>query len=165
MPLLILLAFLFAPFVEIAVFIRVGEWIGIWPTIGLTMLSTAAGIALTRRHGVATLARAREVAGRGEAPVDEMLDGICILLAGALLIVPGFVTDGFGLLLFIPWVRRLVRRRVWRAFETQGRFRRARVIEADYAVVEEEGSAGDGHAPQPGRPRLRDETGGGEGRP
>jgi UPF0716 protein FxsA len=162
---LILLAVLALPFVEIAVFIQVGEQIGIWPTIGLTILSTVIGIALMRRHGLAMLARAREVARRGEAPVDEMVDGLCILLAGALLIVPGFVTDALGLLLFIPWVRRHVRRRVWRAFERQGRVRRATVIDADYAVVEEEGSAGEPPARQPERRRLDHGNGSDTGRP
>ncbi|HUC63432.1 MAG TPA: FxsA family protein [Alphaproteobacteria bacterium] len=152
---LILLAFLTLPFIEIAVFIRVGAAIGVLPTVALTLLSTAAGIALMRHQGLATLARARASAERNEPPVDEMLDGLCILLAGLLLIVPGFVTDALGLLLFIPAVRRRVRMRLWRGLEGRGGGRGpgggGTVIETDYVVIKEDRKPGD--APH-GPPRL-----------
>jgi UPF0716 protein FxsA len=136
---LILLTLLALPFVEIAVFIRVGELIGVVPTVALTLLSTTCGIALMRHQGLATLARARETAARNQPPVEEMLDGLCILLAGALLIVPGFVTDAFGLLLFAPPVRRLVRQRLWRGLERRGPPGGSTVIETDYVVINEDG--------------------------
>ncbi len=140
---LILLTLLALPFVEIAVFIRVGELIGVVPTVALTLLSTTCGIALMRHQGLATLARARETAARNQPPVEEMLDGLCILLAGALLIVPGFVTDAFGLLLFLPPVRRLVRQRLWRGLERRGPPGGppggSTVIETDYVVIKEDG--------------------------
>lgn len=138
MPALVILAILALPFVEIAVFIRVGEWLGVWPTIGLTLLSTIVGINLMRMQGLITIARAREAIARNEPPVDEMLDGLCILLAGALLIVPGFVTDVLGLLLFIPWVRHQFRTNIWRTFETQDRRWRGTVIETDFVVIDED---------------------------
>ena len=149
MAALIALAILALPLVEIAVFIQVGEWIGVWPTIGLTVLSTVVGSTLLRHQGLATIARANQMAERGEPPVDEILDGLCILLAAALLIVPGFVTDALGLLLFIPWVRRHVRRLVWRTFATRGRGGRSAVIEAEYVVIKEEGSDAKSHSPTP----------------
>lgn len=134
---LILLALLVLPFVEIAVFIRIGALIGVWPTIALMLLSTFVGAFLMRYQGLATLVRARQTIERNESPVDEMLDGLCILLAGAFLIVPGFVTDALGLLLFVPWGRRYVRRWVWRGFESKERRRRGATIETDYVVIEE----------------------------
>jgi UPF0716 protein FxsA len=140
---LILLALLAMPFIEIAVFIRVGEAIGVLPTVALTLLSTSAGIALMRHQGLATLARARAAAERNEPPVEELLDGLCILFAGALLIVPGFVTDAIGLLLFIPAVRRPVRFRLWRGLEGRrgGPRGGSTVIETDYVVLEEDGES------------------------
>ena len=147
MPALILLALLALPFLEIAVFIKVGERIGAGPTVALTLLASAAGILFMRAQGLATLARAQEAARRNEPPLDELLDGLVILLAGALLIVPGFITDTLGLLLFVPALRRAMRRRIWAAFARRARQRGGVVIEADYTVVERERppSRGDRH--------------------
>ncbi len=139
----ILLAILALPFVEIAVFIRVGEWIGIWPTIGLTILSSIVGLQLMRYQGLVTLARAREATRRNEPPLEELLDGLCILLAGLLLMIPGFVTDVLGLLLFLPPVRRIVRERLWRGLGERERRRGGSVIETSYEIVEEERKEGD----------------------
>lgn len=133
---LALLALLALPFLEIAVFIKVGELIGVWPTVGLTLLGSFAGLALMRAQGLATLARARQAALDNQPPLDEMLDGLAILLAGALLIVPGFITDVLGLLLFVPWVRRGLRRRIWRTFEVRERRSHGMIIDAEYTVVE-----------------------------
>lgn len=152
---LILFVVLVLPIVEIAVFIRIGALIGVGPTIALTLLSAFVGVSLMRYQGFATVARARQTIERNESPVDEMLDGLCILLAGALLILPGFVTDVFGLLLFVPWVRRYVRRWVWRGFESGERRRRGAVIETEYIVIKDEpppeGKREDANG---GRPRL-----------
>jgi UPF0716 protein FxsA len=120
MAALILLAFICVPIVEIAVFIQVGGAIGVWPTIGLTILTAIIGTALLRAAGLATLARAQATLAAGEPPVAEMLDGMCLLLAGALLLTPGFVTDTVGLVLFLPPVRALIGRALWRAFERSG---------------------------------------------
>ncbi len=151
MALLILLALAALPFLEIAVFIKVGELIGVAPTVALTLLASAAGVVLMRAQGLATLARAREATERNKAPVAELLDGLAILLAGALLIVPGFITDALGLLLFVPPLRRAVRRRIWTAFARRARRGEGVVIETDYTIVER------GRPPAAGgreRPRL-----------
>ena len=156
MPTLIALGILALPLIEIAVFIQVGELIGVWPTIGLTVLSTIVGVILLRHQGLATLARANQMAELGEPPVDEILDGLCILLAGVLLIVPGFVTDTLGLLLFVPWIRRHVRRLVWRTFATRGRYGRSAAIEAEYVVIEEDGAEANKRSPVPGQRQVSD---------
>ena len=108
---LILLMVLFVgmPLLEIAVFIKVGSAIGVWATIALTVATTLAGSLLLRAQGLATLTSARAQMDKGELPAREMFDGLCVVLAGALLLVPGFVTDTLGLLLFIPPFRRLLR--------------------------------------------------------
>ena len=136
---LVVLALLALPFLEIAVLIKVGTLIGAWPTIGLTLLGSFAGLALMRAQGLATLARARDAALADQPPLDELLDGLAILLAGVLLIIPGFITDLFGLLLFLPWLRGRLRRRIWRAFAARERRGHGLIIETEYTVVEREG--------------------------
>ena len=106
MRLLIFLFLIAIPIAEIAVFIQVGEEIGVWPTIGLCLATALAGSFLLRQQGLATLNSARIQLDQGKMPVGEMLHGLALMLAGALLLVPGFVTDTVGLLLFVPGVRR-----------------------------------------------------------
>ena len=108
MAILLLIAFIGTPIVEIAVFMHVGEQIGLWPTLAIVIATAMAGTWLLRTQGLATLARAQENLARQEFPLEEVFDGLCLLFAGALLLTPGFVTDSIGLALFIPPVRRLL---------------------------------------------------------
>ena len=108
MPILILLAFLCIPIAEIAVFIKAGQVIGLGWTLAVVVLTAVAGTALLRRQGLRVLAQTQEKLNRGELPVGELFDGICLLVAGALLLTPGFITDFIGLALFIPPVRLLL---------------------------------------------------------
>ena len=110
MVLVILLALIATPLVEIAVFIEVGERIGLWSTLGLVVLTAVIGTALLRQQGLATLASARATVERGGMPVQEVLDGVCLLIAGAFLLTPGFITDGFGAALLLPPLRRVIQR-------------------------------------------------------
>lgn len=103
---LILLAIILIPLVEIAVFIMVGERIGVVPTILAIVATATGGILLVRLQGFSTLRRAHAAMQRGEAPVGEAIDGALLALAGLLLIVPGFVTDLLGFLLLVPPIRR-----------------------------------------------------------
>lgn len=105
MRLVILGLFIAVPLLEIAVFIQVGGFIGLWPTIGLVLLTAVVGTSLLRAQGLATLNRAQASMQRGEMPLREVFDGACLLVAGVLLLTPGFVTDAMGLLLFLPPVR------------------------------------------------------------
>lgn len=105
MPLFILSLFIAVPIIEIAVFIQVGKVLDVWPTIALVLLTAVGGVALLRAQGLATLRRAQASVERGEAPLREVFDGACLLVAGILLLTPGFVTDTVGLLLFLPPVR------------------------------------------------------------
>lgn len=123
MPLLLLSLFIAMPLVEIGVFIEVGSAIGLWPTLGAIVLTAIVGSALIRHQGLAIFGQARESFAAGQLPVREIFEGICLLLAGAFLLTPGFVTDGLGALLLIPPFRDLIRtivlthfldrRRVW----------------------------------------------------
>ncbi len=110
MAIILLLAFVITPIVEIAVFIEIGGEIGLWATLAIVIVTAMVGTALLRAQGLATLARARQSLARGEFPVRQVFDGACLLVAGALLLTPGFVTDGIGLALFLPPVRGLLGR-------------------------------------------------------
>jgi UPF0716 protein FxsA len=103
-PLILLL-----PFAEIAGFVIVGREIGVLPTLGLIVLSSVVGFTLLRIQGLGILGRIRQEMERGNVPGREMTHGVMIVLAGFLLMLPGFITDILGLLLFIPWIRD----RVW----------------------------------------------------
>ena len=106
----ILLAFILVPIVEIGVFIEVGGALGLWPTLGLIVLTAVLGSWQLRVQGLATLTKARAQMERGAMPARELFDGLCLLVAGALLLTPGFVTDGLGAVLFVPPFRALLRR-------------------------------------------------------
>lgn len=114
MFILILLALLCVPLLEIAVFIEIGGAIGLWPTLALVVLTAVLGSWQLRAQGLATLARGRASMERGEMPARELFDGLCLLVAGALLLTPGFVTDAIGALLFIPGLRDGLRRALGR---------------------------------------------------
>ena len=108
MPLLFLL-FLVVPFAELYVLIQVGQVIGALPTIGLLIAVSVVGAWLVKREGFATLARARERIEAGQVPGKEIVDGVLILFAGALLVTPGFLSDVAGVLLLLPPVRATLR--------------------------------------------------------
>ena len=110
MALILLVAlFIGLPLLEIAVFIEVGGAFGVWPTIAATVATALAGSVLLRAQGLAALTRARAQMDQGQLPAREMFEGVCLVLAGAMLLLPGFVTDFIGLLLFIPPLREVLR--------------------------------------------------------
>jgi UPF0716 protein FxsA len=112
MPLILaLLPFVLLIAAEIAAFIVVGDAIGVFPTVALVFALSIAGIILTRRQGLGALLRIRAELDAGRVPGEAMGHAAMIVLAGTLLIIPGFVTDAIGLLLFVPAVRSAL----WRA--------------------------------------------------
>ena len=120
MGLLILLVMIIVPILEIGVFIQAGDLFGLWQTIGMVILTAMIGSILLRHQGLTTLTRVRESMKVGRLPVNELFDGLCLLVAGALLLTPGFVTDGFGLLLFLPVFRSGLRRFMAARLKTRG---------------------------------------------
>lgn len=100
-PILLLLL----PIAEIAGFIVVGGEIGVLATLALIFATSIAGIVLLRIQGIGLLARIRRETELGRVPGREMIHAAMIMLAGILLLIPGFITDLAGLLLFIPVVR------------------------------------------------------------
>jgi UPF0716 protein FxsA len=105
---IILIAIVCWPFIEIAGFIYVGEHIGILPTIALILASSALGAALLRVQGIAVLQKMQAEMRAGRVPARELGHGAFITLAGLCLLIPGFISDIIGLLLFLPPVRALI---------------------------------------------------------
>ncbi len=93
------------PIIEIAVLIEVGSWLGLWPTLALIILTATVGTWMLRQQGFAVLSRAQGQFERGGIPLAEMFEGLCLVIAGALLLTPGFVTDAIGGALLLPPVR------------------------------------------------------------
>ena len=108
MPILLLILFIAVPIAEIAIFIQAGERFGLWPTSGLVILTAILGTTLLRYQGLRALHRVQESLNRGEMPIGEVFTGLCLLVAGALLLTPGFLTDGVGFALFIPGIRQAI---------------------------------------------------------
>lgn len=109
MGILLLAAFIGVPLLEIGVFVEVGGAIGLWPTLATVILTALLGTWCLRAQGLATLGRARSQLDKGALPAKELFDGACLLVAGALLLTPGFVTDAAGFLLFVPALRDALR--------------------------------------------------------
>lgn len=108
MPILILLSILCIPIAEIAVFIKVGQIVGLGWTLLLVVLTAVLGVAMLRRQGLRTLTLTQQKLDRGELPVGELFEGLCLLVAGGLLLMPGFITDIIGLTLFVPPIRKFL---------------------------------------------------------
>jgi len=105
--LLILIAL---PLIEIAVMIKVGQWIGFWPAFGLVVATFIVGSLVLGRSGLTSALRVREALERGEPPVAAMVDSALVVLAAILLITPGFIADVVGMILLIPPIRRMLAR-------------------------------------------------------
>ncbi len=120
MAVFLLAAFIIVPIIEIGLFIEIGGRVGVWNTIALVVLTAVIGAWLLRAQGLETLRRAQESATRNVFPVAELFDGLCLLVAGALLLTPGFLTDALGFLLMTPPLRRLARDRLWRLLSRGG---------------------------------------------
>jgi len=99
------LIFVAVPIIEIALFIQVGGAIGLWPTLAIVVLTAFAGTWLMREQGMMTLAKLQKSLAEGGNPADPMAQGAMILVAGVLLLTPGFFTDTVGFLLLLPPVR------------------------------------------------------------
>jgi len=99
------LLFILVPMVEIYFLIQVGGVIGAIPTIALVVFTALLGAMLLRFQGWATLQRTRMTMAQGQVPALEMLEGVLLIFAGALLLTPGFVTDSIGFLLLVPPLR------------------------------------------------------------
>lgn len=104
----LLILFIAVPLIEIGLFIQVGGWLGLWPTLAIVLVTAIAGTALVRSQGAQALAQLRTSFDDLRDPTEPLAHGAMILFSGALLLTPGFFTDAVGFALLIPGVRRLV---------------------------------------------------------
>ncbi len=119
------IAFLAVPFLELFVLIQVGRTIGALNTVAVLAVVSVVGAWLVKREGLGVWRRAHRRVQAGEVPGQELVDALLIMLAGALLVTPGFLTDVLGVLLLVPPVRAAVRAGVYRQLRRRvayGRF-------------------------------------------
>lgn len=148
----LLLAFLAVPLIEIALFVQVGGVIGLWPTLAIVVLTAVLGTWLMRTQGALALADVRRSLHGQSDPTEALAHGAMILVAGVLLLTPGFFTDALGFALLMPPVRRAVlgwlRKRV-SVVSAQGRpdgaprdRRYPHIIEGDFHEVDPPSNTG-----------------------
>ncbi|MCZ7531131.1 MAG: FxsA family protein [Acidimicrobiia bacterium] len=131
--------FVVLPLTELYMAIEVGRWIGAPETIALLLAISVFGAWLARRQGLAVLGRVRAQLDAGRIPGRDLMDGLLVLIAGTLLLIPGFITDAIGLLLLLPPARagaRWVLFRRWR--------RRVQRVSSTWTVVSGVPAGGDG---------------------
>ena len=97
--------FVIVTLAEIYVLVSVGQAIGGLSTVLLVIITAFIGSSLLRQQGWSTMAKAQQSMAEGRTPAMEMLEGVVILVSGILLLTPGFLTDGLGLLGLMPWSR------------------------------------------------------------
>lgn len=105
---ILFLAFLLVPIIEIALFIQVGGFIGLWPTLGIVVATAFLGTWLVKTQGRMEMQRIRKSFETLDDPSEPLASGAMILVAGVLLLTPGFFTDAIGFALLLPPVRRTV---------------------------------------------------------
>lgn len=115
------LLFVLVPVLELVLLLRLGAWVGLWPTLGLVLVTGAAGATLARAEGLKVLVQLQRELAAGRVPGQAVLDGVSILLAGVLLVTPGVLTDVAALALLVPFSRRWIQRRVRERLEAQVR--------------------------------------------
>lgn len=102
---LFLILFITIPLVEIAILIKIGSIIGAGYTIALVIGTAFLGVSLLRIQGISTLAKVQANISRGQLPATELIEGLILLISGALLLTPGFFTDTIGFLMLVPTLR------------------------------------------------------------
>nr|XP_061810477.1 UPF0716 protein YtzA-like [Nerophis lumbriciformis] len=112
----LLLLFTLVPLTELLLLVELGRRMGPLPTVALVLITGALGAWLARRQGLRVLSEIRREQTAGRLPAAALVDGLLVLVAGAVLLTPGLLTDLFGFALLIPQVRAAVRQRLRAAF-------------------------------------------------
>jgi UPF0716 protein FxsA len=133
----LLLLFTVVPLVELVLLVEIGRLIGTIPTIGIVIGTGILGAWLTKLEGLRTLHGIREDLQQGRMPADRLIDGLLILVAGAVLLTPGLLTDALGFFLLVPPGRKLVRVALARAFKARFRIETPQVIDPEWSREDE----------------------------
>ncbi|HNS99134.1 MAG TPA: FxsA family protein [Polyangiaceae bacterium] len=153
-------AFLLLAFVlEVFVLSAVGSWIGVWKTLGLMLVTGVLGGVLVKRGGIRVWSLVRQSLSEGQLPSDGILSGFLILAAGVFLLLPGFLTDLFGLLLLVPRFRCMVAERLRAVMEKKARQGVMQVVALDPQGWEQ---APEQHGWMPGAAEFFSKSGHGE---
>lgn len=110
MILRLILIFTIIPILELIILIQLGKYIGVWSTLLIVIGTGFLGITFARIQGLDILIKIKENLSEGQLPTEEILDGLCILVSGALLLAPGLITDIVGFILLVPRTRRIAKR-------------------------------------------------------
>jgi UPF0716 protein FxsA len=113
------LLFVGVPLLELFILFQVGQWVGLWPTIGLVVVTGMAGAALARLEGLRIIWKVRGELAKGKLPGGALLDGLAILIGGALLLTPGILTDLVGFSFLLPPSRKVLLGRIQKNFEAR----------------------------------------------
>ncbi|MDE0766539.1 MAG: FxsA family protein [Amylibacter sp.] len=146
---LMLFIFIAVPIIEIALFIKVGGFIGLYPTLAIVLLTAFIGTSLLRSQGMSAFNGLQNSIMSGQNPMSQIAHGAMILIAGVVLLTPGFFTDAVGLALLIPGVRTIIikagaakiaSKANMNAFNsnTAEKTKQSDVYDADFTVVNEE---------------------------
>ncbi|WP_448565503.1 FxsA family protein [Thalassotalea ganghwensis] len=103
---ILFLLFIIVPIIEISLLIQVGSFLGFWPTMAIVIVTAWFGAKYVKQQGMATLRSVQEKTAMGQVPSDDIISGVLLLVAGVVLVTPGFVTDIIGLALLVPVVRK-----------------------------------------------------------
>jgi UPF0716 protein FxsA len=135
----LLLLFTVVPFIELVLLIEIGRRVGFPATLALIVVTGVVGAWLARLQGLRTLAEVQREVRAGHLPGASLVDGLLILVAGAVLLTPGVLTDVCGFVLLVPASRRLVREALRRRFEVSIEQRGPRVIDAEWTRGDPDG--------------------------
>ena len=142
------------PLIEIVLFVQIGGVIGVWATLAVVLLSAIGGMMLLRRGGLSAFRQVEAALQDGRDPGEGIFRGAMLLLAAALLIIPGFFSDALGLLLLIPAIRNAIYRALVRRWaglrgvaEGAHGVIKDRVIEGEYVDLTQGGDSGNKSPP------------------
>ncbi len=122
----LILLFTVVPLIELALLIKLGQYMGLGNTIGIVILTGITGAYLAKMQGLYTLRRIQEDVNQGMMPADKLFDGLLILCSGILLLTPGLITDIIGFMGLIPLTRNLFKR--WLKDKIEGMISQGKVI-------------------------------------
>jgi UPF0716 protein FxsA len=105
----LLILFIGIPLIELVLFLKIGSKIGLPATVAVVVLTGFLGAALTKRQGLQVFAKYQKALAEGRMPHAEVIEGLMILVAGAVLLTPGFLTDAIGFAMLVPPVRAVLR--------------------------------------------------------
>nr|WP_304622835.1 FxsA family protein [Photobacterium sp. OFAV2-7] len=111
--------FIVVPIIEIALFVQLGGFLGLWPTIALVLVTAVVGASLVRSQGIATLMSVQSRLQQGELPAQQIVEGVMLAVAGVLLLTPGFMTDALGMLVLLPAPRAMLAKQLMSRVKVQ----------------------------------------------